>query len=358
MTHYAPRTAEVSGRVSVLIMNWNGRQYLQRCLDSVLNQAYADLEVILMDNGSSDGSADYVRENYPSVTVVVSARNVGTSVGNNVAASHATGEYLFMLNNDAWLMSPDMIARLVRTAERYPLAAVIGCRVLNVDGSIQDIGEKIDRFGFPGGLPAGPGPLPEIVDDVFFITSCAVLVRATVFREVGGYDSRFFWSHEEVDLAWQARLRGYTVLVDTRAAVTHIGGGNMAGGAPGKEPRYRTTTARIYHRECSTLATLLKNYAALSLLRVLPLYVGINVAEALFFLLARQPAVARQYVRAYWWNLCRLRGTLRERRRIQRTRRVSDREIARYFWPGIRKLHFARSGQIPRIDHIASGARG
>ena len=343
-------------RVSIIVINWNGRQYLQRCLDSLLAQDYPDLEIILMDNGSTDGSADYVRETYPAVTVVSSPQNLGTSRGNNMAARYAKGDYLFLLNNDAWLMTSDTISRLVGTAARHPLAAIIGCMVLNVDGSMQDIGEKIDALGFPGGLSVESGPLPEIIDDVFFVTSCAVLIRSTIFRTIGGYDNRFFWSHEEVDLAWQVRLRGLTVLVDTRAVVTHVGGGGMIGGAPGKESRYRTTTARIYHRECSTLATLLKNYSARSLIQILPVYVSVNIAEVFFFLLLQQPAVARQYLRAYWWNLCHLLGTMRARRRIQRARMVPDREIKRYFWRGIRKLRFVRVGNVPRVDRIVTGS--
>lgn len=344
----------MTARVSMLVMNWNGRQYLRQCLDSILAQDYPNIEIILLDNGSTDGSAEFVRESYPSVTVVANTRNLGTSVGNNQAARCATGEYLFLLNNDAWFVSPDAISALVRRAKSRPTAAIIGCQVRNVDGSIQDIGVKIDPLGFPVGSTP-PTPLPDVIDDLFYVTSCAMLVRANVFRELGAYDGRCFWSHEEVDLAWRARLRGYGVVTDMRVIVTHVGGGSMVGGVPGKETRYRTTTARIYHRERSTLVTLLKNYSAASLLVVLPLYAGVNVAEMLFFLLMRQPAVAHQYVRAYWWNLLHLRGTMRIRRRVQRTRRVSDREIARYFWPGIKKLSFLK-GSMPRIDASATGA--
>lgn len=343
--------------VSVLIMNWNGKHYLTQCIDSILAQTYPNIEIILMDNGSTDGSADFVRQRYPAVTVVRNQRNLGTAEGNNEAVRHASGDYLFLINNDAWLSGADVIGILIESAARNPSAAIIGCQVLNVDGSLQDIGEKLDKLGFPAGIAPPSDPLPLVIDDLFFACNCAVLMPARRFRELGGYDGRYFWSHEEADLAWRARLRGYTVLTETGAVVFHVGGGSMIGGAPGKEMRYRTTTTRVYYRERSTLATLLKNYSAASLVRILPLYIGLNLLEVIGLLLLRKPTVSWQYVRAYAWNIRQLPATLRLRRHIQNTRCVSDREIARYFWPGIRKLQYVKELGLPRIDHVESGAR-
>lgn len=302
-----------------------------------------------MDNGSTDGSADYVREAFPTVKVVDSPRNLGTAEGNNAAARHATGDYLFLLNNDAFV-DPDTISTLLETAARNPSAAIIGCQVLNLDGSIQDLGEKIDALGFPVGIGVPSDPLPPVIEDLFFACSCAVLIRTDVFWKLGGYDNRYFFACEEVDLAWRVRLQGYTVLTDTRAIVRHVGGGSLAGGAPGKEARYRTNTRRIYLRERNTVATLLKNYSVPSLVRLLPLYVCINMAEMVFFCFLLRPSVSWQYVRSYMWNLRQLPDTLRARRLIQRGRCISDREIARYFWPGIYKLRFFTAHGIPRID--------
>jgi len=338
----------VEGRVSVLIVNWNGRAYLQRCLDSLAAQAYPDIEVVLVDNGSTDGSVEYVRESYPWVIVIESARNLGFSEGNNEAARQARGEYVFMLNNDAWVRD-DTIVRLLRTARSRPGAAIIGCRVLNPDGSIQDVGLKIDALGFPQGVtPASP--LPLLIEDLFYVSACALFMRRDVFQDLGGFDRRYIIFHDEVDLAWRAHLRGYSVMTNMESAVYHVGGGTMTGGAPGKEKRYRTTTRRVYLRERNTLTTLLKNYSARSLLRVLPLYMAINVAEMLFFLLLLQPKVSQQYLRSYWWNVTQLPETMRERQRIQRRRRVSDRDIARLFWPDLQKLGYLKQSGLPRID--------
>jgi len=339
----------VDGRVSVLVVNWNGRQYLRQCLDSLAAQAYLDVEVVLVDNGSTDGSVEYVRENYPWVVLVQSERNLGFSEGNNEAARYASGEYLFMLNNDAWVQA-DTIVRLVGTARSLGWPAIIGCRVLNPDGSIQDVGLKIDALGFPRGVTSPVAPLPALIDDLFYVSACALFMRRDIFQELGGFDQRYVIFHDEVDLAWRARLRGYSVVTDMEAVVYHVGGGTMTGGAPGKEQRYRTTTRRVYLRERNTLTTLLKNYSARSLVRVLPLYVGINVAEMLFFLALLQPKVSQQYLRSYWWNVRQWPATLRDRRRIQRQRRVSDRDIARYFRPDLQKLGYLKQYGLPRLD--------
>jgi len=339
----------VEGRVSVLIVNWNGRKYLQRCLDSLAAQAYRDVEVVLVDNGSTDGSVAYVRESYPEVVLAPSKRNLGFSEGNNEAARHASGEYIFMLNNDAWVQD-DTIDRLMTTARSMEKPGIIGCRVLNPDGSIQDVGLKIDALGFPRGVTPPSAPVPSRIDDLFYVSACALFMRQCVFQELGGFDQRYVIFHDEVDLAWRARLRGYSVVTDMDAVVYHVGGGTMTGGAPGKEQNYRTTTRRVYLRERNTLTTLLKNYSARSLLRVLPLYMAINVAEMLFFLLLLQPKVSQQYVRSYWWNVTQLPSTLRDRQHIQRRRRVSDRDIARYFWPNVQKLSYLNQNGLPRFD--------
>lgn len=303
-----------------------------------------------MDNASTDGSADYVREAYPEVRLVASAHNLGIAEGNNEAVRHATGNYLFFLNNDAWLINPNAVDVLVQTAKHYPTAAVIGCQVLNEDGSVQDVGMKLDPLGFPIGVFPQTDSLPTIIDDIFYVTGCALFARADVFRALDGFDRRYFWSHEEADLAWRARLCGYTVLVDTRAVVGHVGGGIMIGGIPREGQRYLTTTTRIYHRERSTLATLLKDYSLSSLARVLPIYIGLNILEVAYFLFMLKPALSWQYVRAYWWNVRHLPGTVRARRCAQDARRVSDRDITRYFVPGPYKLALVRALGMPRVQ--------
>lgn len=323
--------------VSAIVVNYNGRNYLQRCLSSILNSDYPNFEVILVDNGSTDGSVDFISQNYPSVKIIENKENLGFAIANNNASYMAEGEYLFFLNNDTRI-DTETLSRLVEKMEEDPTIGICACKIMSYDGKDHfHTGLGIDIYGYP--ITKG---------EVFYSEGCSLIIRKTLFHKLGGFDPKYFFFHEDIDLAWRTWLIGYRVVPVPEAVVYHVGG-RSAGGAM-KEDKYVSTLFRRYLSERNNIRTILKNYSLANLLTILPRYVLINLCEILLFSVILQFKVVLCYLRAYWWNMINLGDTLRRRGQIKQLRRVPDREIVKRMYKGSGKLVIFKKVGIPRFD--------
>ncbi|MDD2703353.1 MAG: glycosyltransferase family 2 protein [Candidatus Omnitrophica bacterium] len=323
--------------VSVVILNYNGKAFIEPCLDSVLTSGFSGYEVIFVDNHSRDGSAEFVERRYPGVRVIKNGSNTGFSAGNNNAVSFAQGEYLFFLNNDTRLHER-ALSVLCAAMEQDPSIGICGCTIMDYEGrKTFHAGIGVDIFGYP--VAGG---------EVFYAEGSALLIRKSLFQRLGGFDESYFMFHEDVDLAWRARLLGYRVAVVPEAVVYHAAGAS-AGGTMDKG-MYRSTLFRRYLSERNNIRTLFKDYGYFSLLFVFPLYFLINVSEIVFFLLVLQPKTAYCYLKAYGWNVLHFADTLRCRMKIQRERAVSDQEILNGMYKGSGKLLVVRKVRVPVFE--------
>lgn len=220
--------------ISVIIVNHNGQQHLRRCLESLRRQE-SDLEVLLVDNASTDASLDLVSSQFPEVRVLELSRNLGFAAANNIAAEAAQGDALLLLNADAWLEEAalDRLAGRLRSRDRYGLAAP---QLFYPDGRRQFawspqrgvIGELMQRLRNQHESRAwAHGPLARALGRLAgrpWFTAACVLVRAEAFREVGGFDERFFMYFEDVDLCVRLEAAGWRLVQEPRALVRHEGG--------------------------------------------------------------------------------------------------------------------------------------
>ena len=214
--------------VSIIIVNWDGRHYLPACLESLAAQTFRDFEVVLVDNGSRDGSVAFVQERYPWVRIVPLDRNTGFATGNNIGLAHATGsEYLVALNNDT-RVAPDWLEILVRVADSRPDAGIVGCRVVAMDEPdlIDSVGHGICRDGISRGRFRRQrwsriGQAMGEVEEVLLPTACAALYRRTMVERIGFFDDDMFAFAEDTDLGLRARRAGWGALVATNAVVEH-----------------------------------------------------------------------------------------------------------------------------------------
>lgn len=338
MTH-----AITTGRVSVVIVTYNCRDIVGRTLDSLRTQTWPDVEVVVVDNQSGDGTAEWITEEYPEVHVERPGANLGFADGNNVGVARTTGEYVFMLNPDAWL-EPDTIRILATALAEDTTIGVVGGTVLHEDGTVQENGNLLDRTGFP--LPRRGGATHPIDRNVFYIGGCALMLRRADWDRAGGLDGRFFMFAEEVDLCWRIQLLGGDIAVVPDAVIWHVGGATLAGGYAKGGGNHRTSPRRIYLRERNTLAMMLRNGSLPGLGWVALGWIA-NIAEALGFVVMRQPALAAQYPRALWWNVRQLPHTLRLRRATQRQRVRGHRRIGGWA-RGSAKVALLRQSGIPR----------
>jgi GT2 family glycosyltransferase len=250
--------------VSLIILNWNGKQHLSSCLTSLAALEYPEskLEVILCDNGSTDGSVGFVRARFPGVKVIALDRNYGFAEGNDRAAKEATGEWLGFLNNDMWV-KPAWLKDMLSTLEEQPAAVCVASRIVNWDGSAVDfVGGGVNFMGQAFQLDYGK---PESPHDrfrrVLFACGGAMLIQRELFLEVGGFDPDYFAFFEDVDLGWRLNVLGHDVWYMPRATAYH---------------RHHGTARRIQQQklralmERNALATIYKSYDDENLALVLP----------------------------------------------------------------------------------------
>jgi N-acetylglucosaminyl-diphospho-decaprenol L-rhamnosyltransferase len=233
-----PSTGPRRVDLSVIVVNWNTRPLLDACLQSV-EAARQDLalQLLVVDNGSTDGSPDFVREHYPAVELIANAGNRGYAAANNQAIERARGRYLFLLNSDAEVEATALGA-LLAYADDHARAGVLGPKLLNPDGSLQPSGGRFPTpastlaslFGFDR-LTGRPRygtrrdyDRPAEVDEV---SGAAMLIRRAVIDQVGGLDDGFAWGYEDVDFCLRAQRAGWQVHYVPAARVIHQWGGSQ-----------------------------------------------------------------------------------------------------------------------------------
>lgn len=236
-----PDTDEI--QLSVIIVNYNGRSFLETCLSSLCKRLTCRYEIILVDNNSSDDSRRYLQEAWPEVNVVFSPENIGFARGNNLGAEHARGRYLLLLNSDTEMLADGQ--PLVDYLQDNPDTAVAGGRLLNPDGSIQpSVGYDHTplRILFSWCLPRtctllSSRQLYEKRDefyrdshpDVHWVSGAFLCIKRRVWNELAGFDPDIFMYVEDVDLCRRVRERGGKVAYIAAADTCHFEGGGRKG---------------------------------------------------------------------------------------------------------------------------------
>lgn len=210
-------------RISVLLINWNGLEYLKTCLEALAAQGHGDFEIILADNGSEDGSQDFVREQHPKVKLIELGENTGLAKANNVAAEHASGELLFVVNTDTDF-EPDLLETLEFYASENPEYDIFSPQMICFsDRSIVDCkGMRFHRTLRAQMIGMGEPVEPEEdAYEIFGATGGAMLIRRRVYDQIGLFDAEIFFNNEDVDFSLRAFGSGFRTLYAPRARVYH-----------------------------------------------------------------------------------------------------------------------------------------
>ncbi len=323
---------------SVIIVNYNGRFHLPRCLDSLLADDMTEVEIIVVDNASGDGSPDLIARDYPQVRLIRSRENLGFGGANNLAAAHAQGSYLAFLNPDT-VVTTGWLGALITALETQSQAGLATSQLLLLDQP-----ERINAAGNEmhlTGLTLCRGLGDEAVcwqqgDRVTAVSGAAFVMRRSLFAELGGFDADFFMYFEDTDLSLRTRLAGYECLYVPRSVVYH-------------DYQLRFGPRKIYYEERNRYVTLLKTLRWPTLLLLLPVWL---LAEVITwgFVLSQDRANWRNKVRAYG-AVWRQRPFIQQKRRqIQATRRVADHVLLRDL---PYRLAFAQTGEgfAPKLAH-------
>jgi GT2 family glycosyltransferase len=309
--------------VAVAIANWNGRQTIARCLDAVLAQSHPPSEIVVVDNGSTDGSAEWVAANYPQAVLIRRTTNEGVSRAYNLAIRRSRSPYVLILNTDVFLDRGFLFAG-VKALESCPAAGFVAARVLDdTTGDVANTGQwlrpwiSVVNDSRPDDLHRRPA---------FAASGAALLCRRATLEDVqvdGEYlDESFFAYLEDVDLAWRARLRGWKCLYEPGAVARHVGSASHGG-------RVRVTDKPAFlqrHIWKNRYLIVFQNASAGELALLMP---WLCAFELLYwpYLLLRIPARLPVFLGAHCDAARALPGAARKRRRIQRRRRAGLRHL-------------------------------
>ena len=297
--------------VSIIVVTWNGRRYLDDCLGAVASQEGVSTETILVDNASTDGTADYVRRAFPWVRIVSLPENRGFAGGNNAGAREATGSFLAFLNNDT-RADPGWLRALRDGIDAEARFALVTSRIVYMHdpATLDSAGDGLLRAGGAfkryHGAPATMAPESG---EVFGVCGAACLMPKDVFDELGGFDEDFFASHEDVDLSYRARLRGYRCKYVASAVVRHHGSATLG----------TISRSAVFHGQRNLEWSYVKNTPGSLLLRTLPGHILYTAAAAAHF---TRLGLLGTFLRAKFAAAAGLPRMLRKRTQVQRTKLV------------------------------------
>lgn len=310
-------------RLSVVILNWNGRRHLERYLPSVVAHTAGDAEVVVADNGSTDDSLQWLRLTHPDVRVIRLDRNYGFAGGYNRALKEVDSEYVLLLNSDVevtagwWqplvevldkesdvaAVAPKLLADMERTKFEYAGAS---------GGFIDYLGYPFCRGRILSNVEADSGQYDDR-RDIFWASGAALCCRREVFDALGGFDDDFFAHMEEIDLQWRMQLAGWRIVVEPKSVVYHLGGGTLP-----------VSSRKIFLNHRNNLAMLFKCASPMQRAVVAMVRPMTDMLEALVNLVTLHPHRAWAIVRA-WGEFIAWHGTLsRKRKAVVRTKKVNN----------------------------------
>lgn len=321
--------------VSIIIVNWNGLEHLKICFSSLTKLKYSNFETILVDNGSTDGSVEYVKKNYPKVILVQNKKNLGFAEANNVGFKKAGGEYILLLNNDVKVTS-DFLTKLVQVLEAGAKIGVGQPKIILLGSKrLQSGGAFLTSTGFLYHFGREKNPSDKKYNQqmpIFSANGSCMLIRREVIEKVGLFDPDLFCYFEESDFCWRAWLAGYKTLYIPSAVIWHKGGRTSR--------RFKSSFIQ-YHSFKNRICSLIKNLGRFELLKILPVHLMFCqlAAIGLFFKGGLSTGWAVQ--RAIAWNIVHLKKTLKKRKKIQgKIRKISDKELMPKVKKFVRPLYF------------------
>lgn len=303
--------------ISVIVLNWNGKHFLEDCLGSLRRQTFQDFETILVDNGSSDGSVEYVCSNFPEVRLLALRDNRGFTGGNIVGYEQSSGSLIVLLNNDTEA-HPCWLDEIHKASLIYVQAGSFASKMMYFDER-----NRVENCGFDVGVEGATVDLGRNELDspawgqarpVFGACGGAVAYRRNMLADIGFLDNDFFMTYEDVDLSFRAQLRGYGCVYVPGAVVYH---------------RYRATNKKtpsrqVFYSQRNIEFVWIKNMPGGLMVRSAPLRVLYELAAAVYFM---KQGAGSAFLKSKWEVFRHLPSLLRKRKEIQARRTATNAEM-------------------------------
>ena len=263
-------------KVTIVIPNYNGKHFMEPCLSSLSEQTYKNFHILVVDNASSDGSIEYMEENYPDIELIKLQKNFGFSKAVNIGIQHSRTPYVILLNNDT-TVDTRYVEEMVKAIEKSPKIFSVSSKMIQMyhPELIDSAGDLYTLLGW--GVCRGCGrPVSNYqkYDEIFTACAGAAIYRRSVFDEIGYFDENHFAYLEDIDIGYRARIYGYYNMYCPTALVYHVGSGTSGS-------KYNSFKVKLAAR--NNLYLNYKNMPALQLvLNFIPLAIGYFV-KYLFF---------------------------------------------------------------------------
>lgn len=312
--------------VSIIIANWNGGEVFKNCLRSIKTINYPRWELIIVDNGSIDGSDQFAKKIIPQthLKLIKNNQNLGFALANNQGYEKAEGKYLLLLNNDT-VIDPNFLTLLIQEIESDKSIGIIQPKIYVLDQKdhLDNIGSYLTITGFLQHI----GYLARDSEDfnkeryIFSSKGACMLIRKKIVDQIGLFDSDFGTYFEETDFCWRVWLIGYRVLFFPKSKIFH---------KIGFTSKKQDQSFIFYHSSKNRICSLIKNLNLSNLIYIGSIHIIINVLLCLYYLLTFKLNRAIMIWKAIFWNVINLKSTVRKRKIIQHKRQLTDKQIFKY----------------------------
>lgn len=308
--------------VSILILNYNGKEYLKDCLTSVLSQTFSDFEVILFDNCSTDGSVEHVKENFSDsrIKIISSKTNLGFAGGNNAALKYAKGDMIVLLNNDT-VVDKDWLGELVMCLNESENAGMVQSLVITegIPKKYYDKNGTINLFGHN---------IMEVFDinengigEIFQVNGCSLIIKRELLNKLGGlFPDEYFAYAEDTYLSFKVKFAGYNIYHNAKSIVQHKGGATMS--------KYRGEFITFY-QERNRLLNFLLFFSDNFRIKYYPLMLYNLFLKLFYGVISRKYSVSG-ILKAYAWIMKNGKWIETERAKIQQLKRIKEEEVLLY----------------------------
>lgn len=311
-------------KVSILVLTYNSKKYLDTCFKSLINQTYKNYEIVMVDNNSSDGSVEYVKEKFPQVKIIKLDKNYGYTGAYNRAVKLVKSKYVVFLNPDVEV-EPNWLEELVNAIRKYESKGVRVCGSKIIYYYNRDIVQNAGGYITPIGTGLAPEKLQKNRPErepkyVGYVQGSSMLVDKDFFLKIGGFDEDYFMYLDEIDFCWRTWLFGYKVLYVPTSIVYHIGSADVS-------MFFSGSSLMVYHSIKNRMANIFKNFSGLNILKAVLLILAFDFLFLIRNLRRGNFEAIMSLFRGYVYFFINFKNILKKRKYIQIRRKLSDSEL-------------------------------